>query len=185
MTDSANVQRGYRALRRGRVDIAHARYFLTFVTANRSKGLASKNIFSSIQTEIESNPAHTLALVVMPDHLHRLFELPEEQRLSEMVRLFKGRLSPKFRAARLAWQKGAYHDRRLRPDEESAPYLRYMLCNPYRAGICASDETWPFWYCDSDVWAWFGAMTRDGRPYSEWISTNGEAPWLADSDDHV
>ncbi len=185
MSDPEKTQRGYRALRRGRVDIAHARYFLTLVTANRSKGLASEKIFGAISEEIESNPVHTLALVVMPDHLHWLFELPEGQGLSEIVRLFKGRLSPKLRAVDLAWQKGAYHDRRLRANEESASYLRYMLCNPYRAGLCAHTNSWPFWYCDSEVWSWFGEMTKAGRPHPEWIAISDKEPWLALDDQDV
>lgn len=178
MSVSEDAKRGYRALRRRRVDVPGARYLLTFVTADRRSGLASEEMFSAIQTEIEHNPAHTLALIAMPDHLHWLLQLSEGNQLSEIVRLFKGRLSPKLRTAGIAWQKGAYHDRRLRPEEESASYLRYMLCNPYRARICQENQLWPFWYCDSEICAWFGAMTRDGRPYPEWIATNDREPWL-------
>ncbi|MGB0413474.1 MAG: REP-associated tyrosine transposase [Coraliomargarita sp.] len=182
---SEQPKQGYRALRRGRVSISHARYFLTVVTKDRQRGLACSEIYDACLNLLHDLPAHSLALVLMEDHLHWLFQLSNETSLSEMVRLFKGRLSPELRRLGIRWQSRAYHDRRLRPDDELAPFLRYMLCNPYREGLCAVDERWPFWYCDSEVSEWFEPTTNEGRPWAEWIATSEMNPWEIDDQDDI
>jgi len=171
---------GHRALRRGRVSIPSARYFLTFVTKDRHQGLASERMFQRMVQDLPDVPCETLALMVMPDHLHWLVRLIPESSLSETVRLFKGRLSPELRRLGLSWQKGAYHDRRLRPDDELAPFLRYMLCNPYRAGLLKIEAQWPYWYLAENVAAWFEPTTDEGRPYPEWLRECAEPPWEAE-----
>jgi len=170
---------GYQALRKGRVSVPGARYFLTFALAQRREGLATDELFAAMISVLGTVPGDTFALVAMPDHLHWLVRLGEEAELPGLTRAFKGPLSVPLRARGLQWQKGAYHDRRLRPDDELGPFLRYMLCNPYRAGLCDLDSLWPYWHRSPEVGAWFDPTTRDGRPYPEWIEESRNPPWEA------
>ena len=119
----------------------------------------------------------TLAFMLMPDHVHWLVTLEADEALSDIVRLYKGRMAPVLREHDLRWQKGAYHDRRLRPDDELAPFLSYMLCNPYRAGVCRISEVWPFWYCDAEILNWFEPTTDARQPHPEWIAEHRSKPW--------
>jgi len=168
---------GYQALRKGRISLPFTRYFLTFALEKRRAGLATEEMFAFVESALERVPGHTLALVVMPDHLHWLVRLGEAGDLPDLVRAFKGPLSVPLRTRGLRWQKGAYHDRRLRADDKLSPFLRYMLCNPYRAGLCGCDSLWPFWYRSSEVGEWFDRTTLDGRPFPEWIQESKDPPW--------
>jgi putative transposase len=78
-----------RNLRKGRVSQSNQIYLITVVTFN------SNNLFHDYSTGrfvvrelVESERrerAHTLAFVVMPDHLHWLFSLSGENKLSAVI----------------------------------------------------------------------------------------------------
>lgn len=106
--------------------------------------------------------------VVMPDHVHVLFTLGTDSELAKVMRLFKGRLSPRLRAHRLAWQDG-YYEHHLRPDEDRLPVFLYIFLNPYRAGLISTNEKWPGYYCAAEDWDWFGALTNSDVPFPEWL----------------
>lgn len=110
------------------------------------------------------------AMVIMPDHIHLLVGL-EAKSVSDSVRIFKGRLSPKLRKHNLKWQSGFY-DHRLRPKDKLSGVVRYMWLNPYRAGICNEGEAWPGWWCDEAVTEWIGADTKDYPPPEWWRGEN-------------
>lgn len=135
-------EKGISTLRRNRIDQAGARYFITAVTRNRKVGLANDEIWKCCIDIIESGVAEIYAVVLMPDHLHLLFELPSDSAPGDIVRSLKGPLSPRLRKHGLAWQKN-YFERRLRETESTERYLRYMLSNPYRAGLIDHDSIWP------------------------------------------
>ncbi|MGJ8652909.1 MAG: REP-associated tyrosine transposase [Opitutaceae bacterium] len=177
MSDAEKKSSGYRALRRGRISIPEARYFITIVTNDRKPSLACDGFYTALLDVCDSLPACTLAFVIMPDHIHWLFELDRSHQLPDIIRLLKGRLSPALRELQLSWQKGAYHDRRLRPDDEISPFLRYMLCNPYRKHLCELEEPWPYWYCAPEILKWFETITVDRCPQPEWILDDRLPPW--------
>lgn len=104
----------------------------------------------------------------MPDHLHLLVVLGENHALSEVIRLFKGRLSPPLRRAGLHWQEG-YYDHRMRDNDDRLPVFLYIFLNPYRANLISADAVWPGYYCDSLDWEWFDAMTDSDLPSPEWL----------------
>ena len=82
----------------------------------------------------------------MPDHLHLLVTLGEHSELSDVVRLFKGRLVGALRAAGMKWQHG-FLDHRMRPDEDRLPVFLYIFLNAYRAELLHADEKWPTYFC--------------------------------------
>ena len=92
------------------------------------------------------------AWCLMPDHVHILVQ---DDDLIGMVRIFKGRMTPKSRLlepSRKLWQK-SFHDHILRKEESVLNVADYIWQNPVRAGlvdhpsqyIWSGSEEWPHW----------------------------------------
>ena len=120
------------------------------------------------------NIADVWALVIMPDHFHGLFVLPHETMPGDIVRGLKGPLTVDMRDQKLGWQQN-YFEHRLRADEASEPYFRYMLANPYRAELLSLDQRWPFWGITSPNARWFIDKFPKQIPEPEWLGM--ERPW--------
>lgn len=174
--DANCPKRGYSSLRLGRVSASQATYFVTFCTSARRKSLADSRIVSALHRECRamlSDGTWTVrAWVVMPDHVHIVFDLGERLSLGRCVGRFKAKTSSQLRSANLSWQPG-YFEHRLRSAEELRPIYYYLLMNPVRAGIAARGEEWPGFFCCEEDWAWF-------RPYAQ--EAISEPVWLAASD---
>lgn len=166
--------KGLSELRKNRIAVPGARYFVTAVTHDRNTGLACMPVWAKLLELVCRNEADIWAMVLMPDHLHVFFVLPEESTPGEVVRALKGPTAQLMRSLKLAWQKN-YFEHRLRPHEESEPYLRYMLSNPYRADLIRQDENWPYWAVTSPRARWFIEKYPKQRPEPEWLETN--KPW--------
>lgn len=164
------ADKGHAALRRGRVSLNDASYFLTFCTDRRAVGLATGVVVAAILREAkESSLGWRLrSAVVMPDHAHLIVDLAAGKTLPEVVRSFKGRSSVLLRDRGLKWQRG-YYDHRLRTAEDLLPVFLYVFLNPYRAGLCKTDGTWAGYYCAPDDWEWFGSLTHSECPFPEWL----------------
>jgi REP element-mobilizing transposase RayT len=167
---------GLSRLRQHRINIPGARYFITCVTKNRKTGLAHDTLWAALLALCKSSEANFLAIVCMPDHLHTLFVLPQNRSAGEIVRTLKGPLSPYLRSEQLCWQKN-FFEHRLRENEASEPYLRYMLCNPYQAQLIDQNVVWPYWKILGADAHWFIDKFPTQRPQVEWISDS--APWEA------
>ena len=129
-------EQGDEALRRSRISLPHADYFLTLCVELRIAGLAGETIASALKAE---NPAieaagywHVRGAVIMPDHLHLLVTLHEKLSLSRVIARFKSRTKATLGAASLQWQ-GNYYEHRLREKTDVDAVLPYLLLNPYRA----------------------------------------------------
>jgi REP element-mobilizing transposase RayT len=128
-----------------------------------------EHIFSAMHLLGEQRWSIIRTATVMPDHIHLLITLGDSAGLSEVVRLFKGRLSPALRASGLHWERG-YFDHRLRQDEDRLPVFVYIFLNPYRAGLRNPGQTWPAYYCCEEDWVWFKPLTNEGCPFPEWLA---------------
>ncbi len=143
----------YDDLRKGRFSEAGRAYFVTCVLADRSSALFS-DFYCARLVINEMKQLHTvgivnsMAWVVMPDHVHWLFQLLEVKALSEVMRLFKGRsahrLNQYLNRQGAVWQK-AYHDHALREEEDVRGIARYMVANPLRAGLVKQIGNYPHW----------------------------------------
>jgi REP element-mobilizing transposase RayT len=143
-----------RSLRIGRSSQPGNVYLVTSVVKNRLP------IFSDIQkahrvvTEMEhlhdSEVVYSMAWVVMPDHLHWLFELKSGS-LATLMQSLKGRsafaVNKAYGAKTLTWQKG-YHDHGVRAEEDLVEMARYVVNNPVRAGLVSQREEYPLWGCE-------------------------------------
>ena len=90
----------------------------------------------------------TMAYVVMPDHLHWLFQLTGDRSLSDSVCVVKSHsarlINALTRKKQKIWQRGFY-DRAVRKDEDLLSIARYIVANPLRARIVDSVADYPLW----------------------------------------
>ena len=109
---------------------------------------AARIVIQSMHREDDAQHVQTLALVVMPDHIHWLFQLTGDRDLSRCVNNMKSFATRKInrrvgRKGRL-WQRG-YFDRAIRRDEDLADVARYIVANPVRAGLVSSVRDYSHW----------------------------------------
>ncbi|MGJ0492679.1 REP-associated tyrosine transposase [Methylobacter sp.] len=142
----------YDDLRKGRVSIPGQIYFITTVTANREPLFrclyTGRLIVDEMRrSEIEGR-LHTLAWVLMPDHLHWLVALGDHTELSAAVKIFKAssarRVNDFLQRRGSLWQR-AYYDHALRGDEDIKEIARYIVANPLRAGLAEHIGDYALW----------------------------------------
>ena len=85
--------------------------------------------------------------VVMPNHVHLLLSLKEQQKLGRVLQLIKGGFSHSLREHGIAfpvvWQQ-RYYDRRVRDTNEFAEFSRYIRQNPVRKGLVENAEDYRY-----------------------------------------
>ena len=137
----------------GRHSRSGALYVVTTVALNRKPLFARHICACAVVDELmraeTEGWARNLTWVVMPDHLHWLFELGRDD-LSRCVQAFKSRSA---RAVNLAcgtsgsiWQAGFY-DHCLRGDKDLARQARYIATNPLRSRLVEALADYPYWHC--------------------------------------
>jgi REP element-mobilizing transposase RayT len=89
------------------------------------------------------------AAVLMPDHLHFVFEL-KAGTLPQLMHSLKSYTAKQINA--VSKQKGPvwqdqYHDHAVRRSENIKDVVLYFLNNPVRGGIVEDFHDYPFWYC--------------------------------------
>jgi len=130
-----------------------ATYAVTTVTKARTPLFADAALARTVISEIarcdEDGAIVSHAWVVMPDHLHWIFELRIGS-LGRCMQAFKSRSARRINEAAkssgAAWQAGFY-DRCLRDDGDLLEQVRYLAMNPVRRGLVARIEDYPFWWC--------------------------------------
>ena len=139
-------------LRKGRVSLAGNAYHVTICTHGREQWF--KDIYTGripvkhlqqLQSEKEIN---TIAWVVMPDHVHLLFQLGQHHNLSEVIKRFKGRsaidINRHLHRKGTFWQAG-FHDHGVRKEEDLKNIARYIVANPLRAKLVERIGDYPLW----------------------------------------
>jgi len=140
-------------LRLGRVSLPNNIHSITTVTAGRMPLFSNrKNAEQAIEAfrhcEL-SGVAHSLAWVVMPDHLHWLLQL-QSGSLGGCLQRLKSRSGRAIGGAGSIWQSG-YHDHAIRRDESLRGVADYLMHNPVRAGLCERPQDYPYAWCR---WGW-------------------------------
>jgi REP element-mobilizing transposase RayT len=138
-------------LRKGRHSEPGHVYLLTAVTHERRPVFADwrlgRLLVEQLRNAEESELVTSMAWVVMPDHLHWLFQL-QQGSLSELACRIKSRSSRSINLVRgennRIWQRG-YHERALRRDENIKDAARYIIMNPLRAGLVKRAGDYPLW----------------------------------------
>ncbi|MDP3073726.1 MAG: transposase [Opitutaceae bacterium] len=168
---SKNPRRQTAELRKGRLSLVGARYFVTFATARRASALASPSAIAAAhlvcQRLVDDCDITALTATIMPDHVHLLFELGGTLTLDRVVA--KWRTLVRRAVPGLTWQAN-FFEHRLSADELSEPYAWCVFMNPYRAGLIRCDALWPGWWTDGAVSHEFLALARPGPcPQPEWL----------------
>ena len=140
------------ALRIGRFSEVARVYLVTTVTHDRHPLFAdlpsARLAIRELRKADENGSSKTLAFVVMPDHLHWLFELNDKSLPGVVGRVKAGVSSAINRECATPgvqrWQKG-FHDRAVRQEEDLSDLARYVVTNPVRAGIATRVGSYPHW----------------------------------------
>ena len=128
--------------------------FVSVATRKRSAlPPAARNLILDCLREEHGKRARFYAAVVMPDHLHMLFDLLPDFQTNEVFSLAEVMSTLKGVSAhginRLAGRRGAvweeeFFDHYVRTPEELDAKLRYIRQNPVRAGLVAEPEDYPW-----------------------------------------
>ncbi|MFC6672099.1 transposase [Marinobacterium aestuariivivens] len=128
----------------------HHLYLITTVTHGRERLFRDFRCGQSLASVLRNEDAHarTLAYVIMPDHLHWLFQLRSDTELHRLMHRIKGisayRINRLLGRSGSVWQPG-YHDHAVRNDEDLRALARYVVANPLRGGLVTSLGDYPFW----------------------------------------
>jgi len=143
----------YSDLRKGRYSEQRQAYFVTTVLAEREQRYfadfsCARCVVAEMRALHDDETVCSLAWVIMPDHVHWLFQLGERMDLSAAVKRFKARSSLQVnrylsRQGTL-WQK-SFHDHAVRKEEDIRDIARYIVANPLRAGLVEHIGDYSLW----------------------------------------
>jgi putative transposase len=163
-----------------RVKISGGMYFFTVTLKDRRSSFLIDYIdhLKSAMHEVKSSwPYKIKALVVLPDHLHTIWELPEndhnyECRWRLIKRFFTKKLikegiklDKNLRGEYNLWQS-RFWEHLIRNDQDYKAHIDYIHFNPMKHGLVKRVIDWPH--------STFHEYVRQGILSSEW---GGEKPY--------
>ena len=143
----------YDDLRKGRYSEQQQVYFVTTILAERKQHYfadfsCARCVVAEMRALRDDEVVCSLAWVIMPDHVHWLFQLGERMDLSAAVIRFKAcsarRVNEHLNRQGALWQK-SFYDHALRKDEDVRGIARYIVANPLRAGLVENIGDYPLW----------------------------------------
>src|SRR5688572_26114090 len=143
-----------------RTRVAGGLYFFTLVLANRQgnrllveQAELLRAAFRRTQSE---RPFAIVAMVVLPDHLHCLWRMPDgDSDFSTRWRLIKSRFtralppveagtrSRRKKRERVIWQR-RFREHLIRDEEDFRRHLDYIHFNPVKHGYASRPADWPY-----------------------------------------
>lgn len=138
-------------LRHGRYSEYGRSYLITVVVHHRQRLFTDLYLGRLLVAEFrqvhELGLVDSLAWVIMPDHIHWLFEL-KQKTLPDVVRRMKSRstltINRRRQSKERVWQPG-YYDRAVRAEDDVRKMARYIIANPLRAGLVAQVGDYSLW----------------------------------------
>ncbi|MBV4451501.1 MULTISPECIES: REP-associated tyrosine transposase [Pseudomonas] len=138
-------------LRHGRYSEHGRSYLITVVVHHRQRLFTDLFLGRLLVAEFrqvhEIGLVDSMAWVIMPDHIHWLFEL-KQQTLGDVVRRIKSRstltINRRRRSKERVWQPG-YHDRAVSAEDDIRTMARYIIANPLRAGLVERVGDYALW----------------------------------------
>ncbi len=139
-------------LLKGRFSITGQVYHVTTCTEARNPLFrdfhCGRLVVQEMQALSDDGTLTSLAWVIMPDHVHWLFQLGDELTLSQAMKRFKARsalsINHFLNRRDPVWQRGFY-DHALRREEDLRTVARYIVGNPLRAGLVQHVGDYPLW----------------------------------------
>ena len=142
-----------------RANLAGATYFFTVNLADRQSRLLVEQVdlLGNVIRKIrESHPFHIVAMVVLPDHLHAIWRMPEGDanfplRWALIKAAFSRNLptteaigrSRQLKRERGIWQR-RYWEHQIRNDDDLEKHVAYIHFNPVKHGYVSRAEDWPY-----------------------------------------
>jgi putative transposase len=139
--------------------IPGATYFFTVNLRDRRSGLLVAQIDAlrqAVRAVRRQSPFHIDAWLVLPDHMHSLWTLPEgDSDFPDRWRRIKAAFSKslpdsdgvsrtRLRKGELGiWQRG-YWEHTIRDDRDYAAHMDYIHFNPVKHGLAREPSDWPF-----------------------------------------
>ncbi|MGF1456297.1 MAG: transposase [Alphaproteobacteria bacterium] len=158
-------------------------YFFTVNAADRNDSILTDNIgllraaFRTVKTR---HPFDILSIVVLPDHLHTVWRLPEgDADYSLRWRWIKSHFSRHVQGAetrsasqvrrreRDLWQN-RFWEHMIRDDESLERHIHYCHLNPVKHGHCGSVADWPYSSYHRDVSRSIVPSPCHGDPSMDW-----------------
>jgi len=129
-------------------------YFFTVVTYNRRRIFESESavelLRSAFRTVMNKHPFTIDAMVVLPDHLHCIWQLPDDDTdFSTRWMLIKKQVSASMKSERNhrgekeIWQR-RFWEHLIRNDDDYHRHMDYIHYNPVKHGYVKSPAKWPF-----------------------------------------
>ena len=141
-----------------RPKVAGSTVFFTVVLAQRGGDLLVREVGrfrEAVAVTLRERPVEIAAWVVLPDHLHAVWTMPEGDRdYSRRWGAIKARFSMGLDAGRLRashevrrekgiWQR-RFWEHHIRDDDDFAAHVRYCHINPVKHGFVERPEDWPY-----------------------------------------
>ncbi len=149
---------GSKQLRKGRYSEEGYFYFVTTSSFNKKNILARKDvakiIFDTINWLEKNNYIDCYFIIIMPNHLHLVFQLFTKKTLSEVIKSLKGftgrKIKENLKLDTPVWQD-QFYDHLIRKDENLVGIMKYCLYNPVRRGLVENPLDYPYWKCKYDI----------------------------------
>ena len=146
-------------------------FFFTLALADRRLSLLTEyvSLLRETMRHITSlHPWTTDAIVVMPEHLHMLWTLPDgDTNYAQRIRMIKGRFTAELRANgswsndSSPWQS-RYWEHTIRDERDFENHIAYVHYNPVKHGLVERPIDWPY--------SSFHRYVREGLLPSDWAA---------------
>jgi putative transposase len=161
-----------------------ATYFFTVCLADRRSQLLTDDIAGlrhAYAATLSTMPVRTEAIVILPDHLHAIWTLPEgDADFPNRWRLIKTEFSKGHAASDTAsgskWARGEkgiwqrrYWEHRVRSEADLEAHIAYCWGNPVKHGLASKAVEWPYSSIHRDI--------RLGRVSSDWAGVTPDGDY--------
>jgi putative transposase len=144
-----------------RLYISGAMYFFTVVTYNRNPllltGTSLSRLRSAFKYTMEKHPFEIVGIVILPDHLHCIWQLPNGDsdfslRWQTIKRYYSiaQPINPNHRGEKNIWQR-RFWEHMIKNDEDLNKHLDYIYYNPVKHGYVNAPCEWAFSSFKRDV----------------------------------
>jgi putative transposase len=149
---SSSKQPGHGALRKGRHSLPGHTYHVTVTTLGREDVFAdfecARIASASFECRTLLGDATLLAWVLMPDHVHWLLQIGQQDSLGGLIGRMKSASARNVNHVRsrggALWSR-AFHDHAIRSEESLEQVAAYIIANPLRAKLATDIGNYPFW----------------------------------------
>jgi putative transposase len=155
-------------------------YFFTVTLRDRRSSLLTDHVHllrEAFRITLEKSPFMTDAVVIMPDHIHAVWSLPENDAdYSGRWRSIKSRFTRALvkagvklhrdaRGEYALWQR-RFWEHTIRDDNDLARHVAYIHYNPVKHGLVGQVKDWP--------WSSFHRYVRDSMVSEDWGGSSDE-----------